>query len=190
VGLSACGYQDLYSTFQLLAFETFNTLAIEPQTIATMAPSNPTTARGFTTTVTVNVAAATKAASESVDVSDWSFRNWPAFVWHTVKITLYLVSAIAVVALGYALIVLVVFILTTVGAGVVGHFQGKGKKGEQAAPSNEGQGEGIPMNDREVGQEEGVQQPLMATEHEDHGNEDADEELPPKYDGMWSPAEG
>ncbi len=73
---------------------------------------------------------------------------------------------------------------------MVGHFQGKGKKGERAAPSHEGQGEGIPMNDREVGQEDGVEQPLMATEYEDHGNEDADEELPPKYDGMWSRAQG
>jgi hypothetical protein len=61
------------ATFQLLAIETFeliNTLAIDPQTIATMATSNPTTAPGFTATVTVTVAAATKAASESVDLSE------------------------------------------------------------------------------------------------------------------------
>lgn len=130
------------------------------------------------TTTTIAIAATTKAAN-SVDLGDWSFRNWPAVVFHYVKSILFFVSALAGVLLVLALVVFIVFVAAVLVGQAVTYFKDKKKKDEPTATSSESQGEGIPMQDHEVGDEEAAEQPLMGGE----GEGDDVEELPPRYDG-------
>lgn len=155
-------------------FDTFSTTVVCQihRTFPIMVP-------GTTTAIAIAAAATTKAAN-SVDLDDWSLRNWPAVVFHYVKNTLFLVSAIAGVVLSLALALFIVILLGGLIVKAVCYFRNKGKKGEQAAGSDTRQ-EQIPMEGREAGDEEAAGQPLMAREHDE--DVDEAEELPPKYDG-------
>lgn len=133
------------------------------------------------TTTTIVIAAATKAPN-AIDLDDWRFSNLPAVVFHYVKSILFLFSASAGVVLSLALIAIVVFFIITLLIQAVTHFQNTRKKGEQNANLSESQGEAIPLQGHEMGDEDAAGQPLMA-EGDDGDGDDEGQELPPKYDG-------
>ena len=116
-------------------------------------------------------------AVEGVDLDDWSFSNWPAVVFYWVKSTLFLGTV--VIAVGITIFALSM-IASTIILIAIGAYR-SWWEGRRQASTSENPTEQIPMQDRNIRDEESAEQSLMPQEHDIELEEDS--ELPPDYDG-------
>ncbi|KAK4691720.1 hypothetical protein P7C71_g5341, partial [Lecanoromycetidae sp. Uapishka_2] len=160
----------------------------------------------------VQSAVVTAAATETenaLTMDDFSFSNLPAAVFGAVKVTLFFILLGSGVILLLILTVLLIAWTPNLIIWAIEYLHTKRKNGElfctpdfirramkylkdrrikggETTASSESQGEGILMQDLEVGEEEAAGQRLMDGEGGVEGQEerDGEDELPPRYDGL------
>ena len=111
------------------------------------------------------------------DLDDWSFSNWPAVVFYLVKSALSL--GIVVIAVG--IIIFALFMIAfTINLIAIGAYR-LWWEGRRQASTSENITEQIPMQDRNISDEESAEQSLMPEEYDIELEEDS--ELPTDYDG-------
>ena len=98
----------------------------------------------------------------AVDLDDWSFQNWPAFVLYYTKNILFIISVIAGVLVSLFAIIITAAFIVVFSVSFIRELRNK----SQPVNAAESLGEPIPLQDRHVSDESSAEQPLVAENYD------------------------